>query len=131
MNKWTKDEHSLSQTLEKLDNDPNVVFGLTGNELLIIAGSLQLLSLFSIFPIFTILTGLWIFGLGLSMVVGVVLIIYVGNRVAKMKEREGGAGDIVWINIKIRVCQILSLESGVMLTKERWSCDRSRRANKK
>ena len=129
MNEWTKDNHSITQTLERLDNDPNVVMGLTGDELFIIALSLQGVSLFILFPLITLLTGIWILGLGLSMVIGVVLIAFVGKRVSKMKEREGGAGDIVWVNIRIKIAQTFGSKPDVMTEKETWSCDRSKKGD--
>lgn len=127
MNEWTTNNHSIPQTLERLDNDPPVVLGLTGDELFIIALSLQGASLLILFPLIFFLTGIWILGLGLSMIIGLLLITIVGKKVSKMKEREGGAGDIVWINIKIKIAQTVGTKPDVMTKKETWSCDRSKK----
>ncbi len=129
MNEWTKKEHSKNVTLEALDNDPNVVLGLTGKELFAVALTLQGLSLAIIFPLITLLTGIFILGLGVAMVIGVLLITVVGKKIAKMKEREGGAGDIVWINIKVKVAKLLGTKPLVMTERETWSCDRSKRGS--
>jgi conjugative transfer region protein (TIGR03750 family) len=126
MNEWSKNQHSINQTLEKLDNNPNVVMGLTGDELFVIALSLQAVSLVTLFPLITLVTGIWILGLGGSMVIGIALIAVVGKKISKLKEREGGAGDIVWINLKIKVAKLLGSKPDVMVDKETWSCDRSK-----
>jgi conjugative transfer region protein (TIGR03750 family) len=130
MNKWTREDHSLMQTLEKLDNDPNVVMGLTGNELFIIALTLQFICFVTVFPVIGLISGVWILAFGLTMCVGVLSIVAVGSRVAKMKEKEGGAGDIVWVNINIKISELLGTKSGVMTSKQRWSCDRTKRIQK-
>ena len=121
----TNHQAQINQTLERLDFDPPVVAGLTGSELFSIAGILQLISLVVLFPIMGVLTGFWIPAFGFSMILGIFAIAIVGRRIAKQKEAMLGAGDLVWLNYKIKLIKLLGLKSDLFITKEKWSCERS------
>ncbi len=124
MNEFNGNNHSIPTTLERLDFDPPVVIGLTGQELFIVAAALLAVCLLFIFPVLGMLTGLWVPMFGLSCIISLMLITVVGKRIAKQKEQK--PADMVWVDYKIAACKRLGLKSGYFTDKEAWSCDRAK-----
>ena len=124
MNEFDGKNHSIPTTLERLDFDPPVVIGLTGQELFLIAGALLVLCLIFVFPVLGMLTGLWIPMFGLSCIISLMLITVAGKRIAKQKEQK--PADIVWVDYKIALSKLFGFKTIYFINKETWSCDRAR-----
>lgn len=122
MSAYNQDNPSISRTLDKLDNDPPVIVGLTGNELFLIAGSLQLTSLFTLFPVMGLITGSWIISFGIAMIVGILAIGYFAKKISK--EKEVKPADIVWLDYQLAVMKKLGMKLHVFTNYETWSAER-------
>lgn len=114
--------HSLINTLERLDFDPPVVAGLTGDELFTIALVLQGLSLLIIMPIVGFFTGIWVLAFGVSLIIGIVSIGFVGRKVAKEKEKR--PADIVWLDYRLKISGFFGISSDVLTKSQTFSCER-------
>ena len=121
--------HSLRNTLERLDFDPPVVAGLTGDELFTIALVLQGLSLLIIMPIVGFITGIWVLAFGVSLILGILSIGFVGRKIAKAKDKR--PADIVWLDYRLMVSRWLHLKSDVLTKNQNFSCERMIPAKKR
>lgn len=121
--------HSLRNTLERLDFDPPVVAGLTGNELFTIALVLQGLSLLIIMPTIGFITGIWVLAFGVSLILGIISIGFVGRKIAKEKDKR--PADIVWLDYRLMVSRWLHIKSDVLTKNQNFSCERMTPAKKR
>jgi conjugative transfer region protein (TIGR03750 family) len=128
MQEFNGTNHSLKNTLERLDFDPPVVAGLTGDELALIALVLQGLSLLVVMPIIGIITGVWVLAFGVSLIVGIASIGFVGRLVAKAKEKR--PADIVWLDYKLTIMGWVGMKSDVFTKNQSFSCERMVRTKK-
>lgn len=129
MKEFDGKNHSIKNTLERLDFDPPVVAGLTGDELFTIALGLQGLSLITICPLIGFTTGIWAMAFGGSLIIGIVCIGYVGRRVAKEKEKR--PADIVWLDYKLKLLKMIGRKSEVFTIDEHFSCERVKTTKKR
>lgn len=129
MDEFDGKNHSLRHTLERLDFDPPVVAGLTGDELFTIALVLQGVSFITVFPLIGFTTGIWVLAFGASLIIGLLCIGFVGRRIAKAKEKK--PPDIVWLDIKLFFLKLFGRKSDVFTTNGYFSCDRIKQTKKR
>jgi len=129
MEEFNGANHSIKHTLERLDFDPPVVAGLTGDELFTIALGLQGLSFVTIFPLVGLITGVWALALGASLIIGIFCIGMAGRRVAKAKEKS--PPDIVWLDYKLAIYGFFGAKTDVFTKSENYSCERLKQTKKR
>jgi len=121
--------HSLINTLERLDFEPPVVAGLTGDELFTIALVLQGFSLLIFMPLIGIFTGIWVLAFGVSLIIGILSIGFVGRKIAKEKEKR--PADIVWLDYRLMISGWFHIKSDVLTKNQNFSCERMKPAKKR
>ena len=121
--------HSLRNTLERLDFEPPVVAGLTGDELFTIALVLQGFSLLIIMPIVGFITGIWVLAFGVSLIIGILSIGFVGRKIAKEKEKR--PADIVWLDYRLMISGWFHIKSDVLTKNQNFSCERMKPVKKR
>jgi conjugative transfer region protein (TIGR03750 family) len=121
--------HSLRNTLERLDFEPPVVAGLTGDELFTIALVLQGFSLLIFLPLIGFFTGIWVLAFGVSLIIGILSIGFVGRKIAKEKEKR--PADIVWLDYRLMISGWFHIKSDVLTKNQNFSCERMKPVKKR
>lgn len=107
-------EGTIETTLDRLNEQPAIIFGLSINELLILFGSAAGSSL----PIWML--ALWFFldaalmGVGGAVITGVISVPVIGKRVAIMK--KGRPSQLFWVDVKKNLQKKIGMNFGMIET---------------